>query len=243
MTRRLIAWLVLAAGVVLMARAARGQSSSLAGGSAHVRTVRPVPAEPPEAPGPGFFHRNAALEQTSFVAVVLPPPRNFRVHDLITVVVQERKQYESDGRTRTKNEVDLRAKLQDWFRFYEDHRLGTDQLSNGQPGVDLTFEAERKARGDHDREDKLTTRVQVEIVDVKPNGVLVFEASKHISHDEEDIRLTLTGKCRGDDVGPDNSVLSTKVADLEVLVHHRGITKSATERGWLTKAWDLVKPI
>lgn len=175
--------------------------------------------------------------------MVLPPPRKFRVHDLITVIVQEQKQWESDGRTREENELEITAKLREWFRFYPDHRLGSDQLSNGQPGVDFEFEADRQARGQTDREDRLTIRVQVEVIDVKPNGVLVFEARRRIQHDEEKIAVVLLGKCRSEDVGPDNAVLSTKVADLDIVVENHGITRDITERGWLSKLWGIIHPI
>jgi flagellar L-ring protein precursor FlgH len=238
-----VAIVLTAAGVALMARAAFGQSSSLAGGAAKVTSRTPPPAEPPEYQGAGEVERNAALEQSSFIAVVLPPPRKFRVHDLITVIVQEQKQWESDGRTREENELNITAKLKEWFRFYPEHRLGSDQLSNGQPGVDFEFEAERRARGQTDREDRLTIRVQVEVIDVKPNGVLVFEAQRRIEHDEEDIEVTLLGKCRSEDIGPDNAVLSTKVADLDIVIKNNGITRDITERGWLSKLWGIVHPI
>lgn len=229
-------------GLVLAAAAAMGQSSSLAGGGANVDPPPGAPMVVRESGGQREAHRNAALEEASFVAVVLPQPRSFRVHDLLTVIVQEKKQYEAEGRVRAKNEFDIEAKLEDWFRFFEDHRLGQEPFSRGKPGVDFSFELERRVRGDVDREERLVTRVQVEIIDVKPNGVLVFQAEKHIEHDEEDIRLTLTGKCRSEDVGPDNAVLSTKVAGLDIRMQHKGITKSVMERGWLLKLWDLVHP-
>ena len=47
------------------------------------------------------------------------------------------------------------------------------------------------------------------IIDIKPNGNLVFEARKQIRHDDEVSSMRLTGLCRSDDVTPDNSVLST----------------------------------
>lgn len=243
MKRQIFAWLVLGASVVLMARAALGQSSSLASGEASVSGAAAPTAPPVEFRGPRELDRNAALEQASFIAVVLPPPRKFEIHDLITVIIQERKQFESDGETREQNDLEVYAELANWFRFYPGGNLGADQLPNGNPAIDFEMDLERQARGETDREDWLSYRLQVEVIDVKPNGVLVLEARRKIQHDEDKFFVSVIGKCRSEDVGPDNSILSSRVADLNVSITHDGITKDITERGWLSKIWGVIHPL
>ena len=70
------------------------------------------------------------------------------------------------------------------------------------------FEASRdfKGQGEYDRADTMVTRLEAEVIDVKPNGMLVVEARQHIKIDEEEITETLTGSCRVQDVDAANSV-------------------------------------
>jgi flagellar L-ring protein precursor FlgH len=77
---------------------------------------------------------------------------------------------------------------------------------------------------------------------VKPNGNLVLEAKKNVQiGDDEGYTISLTGECRGEDVTPQNTVLSTQVADAEIKVENRGAAKDASQRGWLKKLGDKLR--
>ena len=52
-----------------------------------------------------------------------------------------------------------------------------------------------------------------------------------------------TGTVRSADVTPDNTVLSTQVADLNIDVKNSGAVRDASSRGWLTALLDWVKPV
>jgi flagellar L-ring protein precursor FlgH len=81
----------------------------------------------------------------------------------------------------------------------------------------------------------------VEIIDIKPNNTLVLKGQKLIKTDEEEQRMLLTGICRAEDVGPDNTILSTQINDLVVDAQSKGAVKDATQRGWLGKLLDKGK--
>lgn len=248
-----IASLVVCSGIVLVwaAGPARGQSSSM------MRTPPPVPTHdavvlPDGTPGEPAFAAmppepltppaTRAIEQASFIAIAAVPPRKFKVHDLISIIVRQQKKYEADSKLDTKKEWDINGKLKEWFRFYPDHKLGTDKLSNGQPGFDFEYQNELKSNGKAGREDTFITRIQAEVIDVKPNGNLVLEARTHQKHGEEQFTLTLTGVCRSEDITADNSVLSTQIAELELIEENKGAVNDATRRGWIPKLIDWVKP-
>jgi len=182
------------------------------------------------------------IEAMSLIAIPSVPPRKFKINDLIAIIVRQQKKYEADGKLDTKKEWDLTGKLKDWFRFYPHRRLGTDQLSNGEPGFDFEFENELKSKAKNNRKDKFTTRIQSRIIDVKPNGNLVLEASIMEEHDEEQFTITLTGMCRSEDVTPDNSILSTQLAELVLIEKNSGAVRDSTRRGWIPKALDWLRP-
>jgi len=227
-----------------------GQSSSLYQQAARVQAVRPkaLPAETADladasqAPANPVVRANPAVERTSLTAVRLTPPRKFRVHDLITIIVRERKKFESDSELEQRKQFTVLSKLDEWIRFFPGCRLGSDQLANGDPTIKYKLGLRWKGDGQTEREDKLTDRITAEVVDVKPNGTLVLEAKKYIRHDEEEITLTLTGTCRSGDVTPDNTILSTQVAKLRIVARHTGAVRDASRRGWIPRLLDFLRP-
>ena len=240
----------------MLAALAAAQSSSLLHSSGGRPTARPVaPAQlaglsddggtgafsvvlPPDAVRP----MTRAIERTSLIAVPTVPPRKFRVHDLITIIVRQQKRYEADAQYDAEKKWKLEGGLREWFRFYPRGRLGSDQLSNGDPTFKFDFHHRYETDGQNDRQDKFETRVTATVIDVKPNGSLVLEAKSYEQHDDEEIEITLTGLCRGEDVTPANSVLSTQLADLVLIEKNVGALRDATSRGWAARILDLVKP-
>lgn len=180
-----------------------------------------------------------AIEQMSLIAVPPVPARKFKVEDLVTIIVRQQKKYEAEGTLDNKKKWDLNAKLSDWFRFYPEHHLGQDKLSNGQPGVAFNLNNKYKAESTNDREDSFSTRIQARIIDVKPNGNLVLEAKVQEQHDEERFTITLTGSCRSEDVTPVNTILSTQIAELVLVEQNHGAVREATRRGWVPKLLDM----
>jgi flagellar L-ring protein precursor FlgH len=79
-------------------------------------------------------------------------------------------------------------------------------------------------------------------VDVKPNGTMVVEAVKQITVDKEVQTFKLTGVCRGEDIGVDNSLLSTQLANLSISKQTSGMVHDGTKRGWLNRLIDQISP-
>lgn len=180
-----------------------------------------------------------AIERVSLYAIPAEEPRKFKVEDLITIIVRQQKKYEADAQAESKKKWNLMGKLSDWFSFnYHDkpgNKLGQEQFINGEPGFKFNYDNNLKMDGQNDREDKFSTRITARIIDVKPNGNLVLEAHLEEQHDEEHATVTLTGICRSTDVTPDNTILSTQLADLRLVEKNRGAVRDATTRGWVPR--------
>jgi flagellar basal body L-ring protein FlgH len=242
--RRLWDALVVIGCVLLLAAAAHGQSSSLYHRRARADSAAAhAPSDALSAQrAPESNSSNPVLDRTSLIAVELADPREFHVHDIITIIVQESKIYESEADTESKRRFDFQSELQEWFRFSE-CKLVAETFPNGFPNVDYTLNNRVKNEGEVEREDTLVTRIAAEVIDVKPNGNLVLEARHHIGHDEEEIIASLTGVCRSKDVSPDNTILSSKVADFDFTATHSGAVRDAARRGWVTRLLDFLRPI
>ena len=81
------------------------------------------------------------------------------------------------------------------------------------------------------RADTFTGRITAEVVDVKPNGTLILQATETIKTDEEEQRVTLIGTCRVEDITADNSVLSNQLYDLTSVSSIKGAVKDTTHPG------------
>ncbi len=86
----------------------------------------------------------------------------------------------------------------------------------------------------------LTGDVTVNVVDVLPNGILVVRGEKwvHLSHGSEIVRVV--GDVRPEDINPDNTVLSTRLADARVTYTARGELEDSSEKGWFSKLLSSV---
>jgi len=186
--------------------------------------------------------RNAVYEQFSWISKAPPPPKTFKVHDLISIIVRHRSQFEADSQLDTKKEWDIKSELDAFLKFTAGG-VGAAAFRRGMPNISYKFSNDLKGDGQYEREDRFTTRVTAEVIDVKPNGNLVLEAVGQITFDEEVSTITITGLCRKDDVTPDNSVLSTQLADLNINVQNEGALRRASIRGWIPRIIDWVSPI
>jgi flagellar L-ring protein precursor FlgH len=185
---------------------------------------------------------NAVLLYNSPFAVRLPEPEVLRVHDQVTIIVRESKSAMTKAKLEQKKDWTHEWELSKWIRFSAEDGLVPNGFPQGNPAVAFDYKDDYGGDGKYDRRDELTTRIQATVIDVKPNGVLVLEAKKGITIDEEGYTITLTGSCRSVDVTPTNTVLSTQIANLDVQVHHTGAMRDAQRRGWLKRGLDLLRP-
>jgi len=207
--------------------------------------VSPGGTSGPETASTGEYKSGNKKEtrvlKASWIAVAEPNPKEFRVHDLITIVVHEVSQSSTKANTKSEKDLTFNAKIADWLRL-TDGNLRPDKQRNGDPTVDLSLQRELEGKNDIKREDKLMTRIQAEIIDILPNGNLVMEAKHKVTTDEDSTTITLTGICRSKDVGTDNTILSNQLANLDVKKEHEGSAKDTNKRGWLTKFLEKVSP-
>jgi len=183
-----------------------------------------------------------AIEAMSFIAVSPKQARKFKIDDFITIIVRQQKRYKGEQDYDKEKKWDISGKLSEWFRFHPGHKLGTDNLTSGQPGFDFKFNDKYEAEGESERKDQFTTRITAKVIDVKPNGNLVLEARNEEVHGDDGFSITLTGMCRTADVTPDNTILSTQIAELVLVEKNHGAVHDAVRRGWFPRILDWLKP-
>jgi len=195
----------------------------------------------PESRGFNDNHQ-ARLSNVSFFAVPEPQAKTIKKHDAVTIIVREQSEMVANGKTETSKDQTLNAQLLQWPKI-KTNPIGikTSQL-NDPTAVQWDLARDFTTDGKADRSDSLILRVTAEVIDVKPNGSLILQGTKYVRTDDEEQTVTISGSCRVEDVGPDNTILSTQLVDLHLVNDHKGAIRDATKRGFITKLLDTINP-
>lgn len=86
----------------------------------------------------------------------------------------------------------------------------------------------------------VTGTVTVQVIEVKPNGNLVVSGTQSIKQNKDLHQITITGVVRPDDIKPDNTVLSSYVANAEVKFDGKGPLNSKQRQGILTQVFNIL---
>ncbi|MFT3785331.1 MAG: flagellar basal body L-ring protein FlgH [Tepidisphaeraceae bacterium] len=193
----------------------------------------------PEQASPRY---RSSYEMSSYTATKAPEPRVLRKHDLVTVIVREQSEFKSESSSQLKKDDKLQAALNQFIQLNLANLSFDPAIGAVKPTIDVTGTRDWKGSGAVDRKDAFTTRVQAEVVDIKPNGNVILQGRTQVKQDEEESIFTISGMIRAQDIGIDNSVLSTQIYDLAIEKNTKGTVRQGTKRGWLSKFADAVWP-
>ena len=156
--------------------------------------------------------------------------RNFQVGDVITVLLNEstqaaRNQNGSVSRDSSNDLVPsgLKKYGASLGGFMNGFNLTGGSVSNNGKGV-----AEQQAT--------LNGSVAVSVVEVMPNGNLVLRGEKQVALTEGSEVIQVAGIIRPDDVAPNNTVQSRRLANAQIAYRGTGDLANATRAGWGTSA-------
>lgn len=183
----------------------------------------------------------AEVRIASLMFVQPPKAKTFKMHDQITIIIDERSTANSSQTLDTEKDYDLNAAL---TKFPSLEAFLEGQIKNGdsqsRADVALTGKNKFKGEGEYDRTDRFSARITATVIDVKPNGVLVLEARKRIQKDEEIQELVLAGNARQEDVTDANTVLSSQLAELTVNSTNTGQVKDSATKGWIPRVLEAI---
>jgi flagellar L-ring protein FlgH len=92
------------------------------------------------------------------------------------------------------------------------------------------------------RRGQLTGSIAVRVTKELPNGDLFLEGTKVVLINNEEQHLYVSGLARTADIGPDNSLLSSRIADAQIEFTGRGDVADQQRRGWAARALDVINP-
>ena len=200
-------------------------------------TVAPQPLPLPPGPIPPRALRRRDL---SWIYIDRPRPRKVGVHDIITVIVDEKSEVTQNSRFNRQRNIIFNGLLREWIRINSKGNL--DVAAAEAPGIQSQLQSQMQSYGQGLSTEGMKYRIAATVVDILPNGTLILEAHKSIRTNTEVWEYTLNGRIRTQDVAGNNTVNSENIADLTITKIESGKIKDSTKRGWITRLYDFLLP-
>lgn len=153
--------------------------------------------------------------------------RASRVGDIVTVVIVER----SSASHKASHEADKSLEVSG------DPGLG---LLGFFPRLGLATERETSGAGGTTQTTQLVDRVSGLVSEVTAAGMLRVEAERQVRLNSDEVRVSVSGLVRPDDVRPDNTVLSTCLAECRIEWSGRGPIPGKQKPGLLSALLSLL---
>jgi flagellar L-ring protein precursor FlgH len=143
----------------------------------------------------------------------------------------------SDGEIDRKKKANGSMTLSDWIGL-DGWAIRPDPQSAGDPTVAGKMENKYKAESELETRESLKLTIACSVVDIRPNGLLVLEGHRSIHVNSEQWEVSLGGMVRAEDILPNNTVPSEKVADMRLDKREAGHIRDGYRRGWFQKWLD-----
>lgn len=185
--------------------------------------------------------RPMTLPNCSWTYAAPPDVKEFRLNDLVTVIVKHSSTVSSEGGMDRKKKANGRLTLEKWITL-DGFSLGPSEGTAGSPEVVGVLDNKMKSEAQLETKDSIQFKLACRIIDIRPNGNLILEGHSTIRNNKEVWECSLTGEVRPDDVLPNNTVMSENIADPRIEKRESGHVRDGYRRGWMLEWLDKYQP-
>jgi flagellar L-ring protein FlgH len=159
------------------------------------------------------------------------------VGDIVTVRVVESVSGESKAQTDLANKRSLDNGIPNLL-------MGAESLASHNPLLNLTdllkggADNSTSGQGDMTADDTFTATISAAVVASNPGGTLTIKGERKLKINGEDDTIHLSGVVRPEDIDSNNSVESTKIADLQLSITGDGLIRDKQGNGLGTRLMD-----
>ena len=151
-----------------------------------------------------------------------------QVGDLVTIVVVEG------------SASSLKASTDYDKSFEHSNNAGVGPFLKLVPELNFSSSQKGAAGGETTLTSKLVTKVTAAVTQVMPNGNLQVRAQRSVVTNSEQQDIILTGVVRPQDIGTDNSVLSTYLSDVQIKYTGKGPAGDRQKEGIISKILKFI---
>lgn len=205
--------------------------------------VEAVPGTAPATPG-GMYMKVPAEEGSIFTggnALLFSDQRAKRVGDTIIVDIVENTSSKMDANTDVTRESTLEAKIPYSAGFLDALKDSNSRFDPANLMISST-KNDFKGKGSSDRKGQITASIGSSVVNVLPNGNVVIQGTREMTVNNETQYINVSGVVRPEDIGSDNHVKSTYLADSKIVYSGSGVLADKQRPGWLARIFDKIWP-
>ena len=185
---------------------------------------------PPPPPVP---YNNGAIFQASHgYAPLTSGARAARVGDILTIALVERTDAvkSTSASTDRSSDFGITPPSTGPLSLFDPTDIST--------GGELSFNGE----GEASQSNRLFGEISVTVAEVYPNGTMLVKGQKLVNINRGDEYIQVSGLVRQADIGPDNRVPSTRIADARITYSGSGEIARASRQGWLQRFFTALSP-
>jgi flagellar L-ring protein precursor FlgH len=160
--------------------------------------------------------------------------RASRAGDLITIVIDEQSAGSKVGETKLERDSNFSTTVTP-PPFQYPHWLGRILNNLKMSGAG---QSDYEGKGSTTRTDKASGVMTARVVRVEDSGNLVVEGRRLVAVHEETLTVVLSGLVRPQDVGADNIVRSSQLADAEIRIEGKGVISRRQQPGVFHRLFD-----
>jgi flagellar L-ring protein FlgH len=167
------------------------------------------------------------------------------INDLVTINIIENSAASKKADTATSRASNVDMSIESFLGNALSYNLD-NIFGQGTGSIYPKFKAQAKndfaGTGNTTSQGSLVATITARVVDVLPNGNFIIESRKEITVNREKQLLLLRGVIRPDDIGADNTILSSYVANAEMIYTGDGVVSDKQSPGWMIRLLDWVWP-
>ncbi|PMP68735.1 MAG: hypothetical protein C0190_01025 [Thermodesulfobacterium geofontis] len=195
-----------------------------------------IPYEVPQTLSKGSLYKD------SRVAISFSDLRARNVGDVVTIKIVETYQTSSSVKQQTAKSSSAKAGINKLLGF-ENRIEGVFKDANPSDLFDGNLKTSTTGQGGTSRESRILATMTARVIKVLPNGNLIIQGTRAIKKNNDLEYITLTGIIRPEDIGYDNSILSTQISDAYIEYSGKGPTSEvASGPGIITRLLHIFWP-
>ena len=170
-----------------------------------------------------------------------PPPPQIKIHDIITIEVDEKAEVIVNSRFNRQRQGAYLAELAEFVRIVDG---GTKLVpaATSAPAIEAILTNRLQTIGQSTDLEGITYKIAATVVDIRPNGVLILEARKSIRTNQDFFEYRLTGEIASGMVSPTRAARTDSIANLRIERKQRGKVFDSTKINWGGRILDIISP-
>ena len=181
------------------------------------------------------------MDTASWITVPLPPPREVKVNDIVTIRVDIMARSAQEGEMNRRKTSNFDSLLRSWVTLEGLTQVKLAPQTDGDQRIQGQQSGQFRATAEMETMESLKFDIAATVAAVLPNGNIVREAHRKVKIGDETWLHSLSGTCHKDSIGGGNTVLSKDIASLEITKEEVGHVRDSYQRGWLLRFWDRFK--